>query len=336
MPPAPLSRSRSRNRRGGKGYDYGKGKADAGSKGKNVGRDYGKSSKGKAGSSSASSGGKGKAGSGSCGSKGKAVGGSDSSGDSVNSVNMFLFDILRRVKTMARDAHDLHDQLAIMKRRTEELMDELEACQCDVIMRISSESRRGASYAGKGCTKRTTRPPISRLDHVEVVRDAQHVEPRDMAHVRRHVTALRPLVAATLVQSARGDDMDEEGVRTWSCTTWMMAVIFYVCYFGCIVGCWEVTKHLTKRALRSIGLGQVQPAVKVKSTMTEEEQPGALQPPPQVEPPRPAAMMRTAGNSYLTNLGTKYHTRLDCGHTIGRDTTTWQKCGDCSRLDRAV
>ena len=162
MPPAPLSRSRSRNRRGGKGYDYGKGKADAGSKGTNVGKDYGKSSKGKAGGGSASSGGKGKAGSGSCGSKGKAVGGSDSSGDRVNSVNMFLFDILRRMKTMATDAHDLHDQLAIMKGRTEESMDELAACQCDVIMRISSESRNGASYTGKGCAKRTTRPPSTR------------------------------------------------------------------------------------------------------------------------------------------------------------------------------
>ncbi len=46
-----------------------------------------------------------------------------------------------------------------------------------------------------------------------------------------------------------------------------------------------------------------------------------------------AATTRTNGCIYVTILaGRRYHTRNVCGHIIGRNQQTYEKCLDCSRL----
>ncbi len=42
----------------------------------------------------------------------------------------------------------------------------------------------------------------------------------------------------------------------------------------------------------------------------------------------------TADNIYITTLaGQRYHTRINCGHIIGRDQKKFDKCLDYRRLD---
>ena len=170
---------------------------------------------------------------------------------------------------------------------------------------------------------------IPKWDSLEVAALVKHGEKRATAHVRGHLSVF---VAVAMVQAAKGDW--EEDVAPWSWQTTLLGMLFYMSYFGCIVCCWEFLKYLGRRAVLHVGLGPARPTTKTKGTMTDVEQPAAAPVPAAAVPVPAAAPARvTNGTIMFTKVGEKYHTRVNCGHVIGRTTTRYLKCMDCTRLD---
>ena len=181
---------------------------------------------------------------------------------------------------------------------------------------------------------------VSKLDSHEVAAVTKHREKRITAHVRRHISAF---VAAAVVQSATGYDLNEESApMSWM--TVVLGMLFYMSYFGSIIGTWECMKYLTGRLMLRIGLGPARPVVpegpttttmpitETRSTATDEAVPVLAEEVP-VPVPAAAVTRAPAGTILLTFVGERYHTRRNCGHVVNRKTTSYPKCLDCARLD---
>ena len=83
-----------------------------------------------------------------------------------------------------------------------------------------------------------------------------------------------------------------------------------------------------------MGLGSARPTTRTRSTATDATEPVLAEEVPVPVPVPVAAVARaTAGTILLTYVGEKYHTRRNCGHVVGRKTTSYPKCLDCARLD---
>ena len=109
-------------------------------------------------------------------------------------------------------------------------------------------------------------------------------------------------------------------------------------YFGGIIGIWELTKYVTGRLMLHMGLGPTWPITRTRSTATDATAPVPAEavpvPVPEPVPVLGAAVARaTTGTILFTFVGEKYHTRRNCGHVVGRKTTSYAKCLDCARLD---
>jgi hypothetical protein len=177
---------------------------------------------------------------------------------------------------------------------------------------------------------------VSKLDSHEVAVVTKHREKRITAHVRRHISAF---VAAAVVQSATGYDVNEESDNApWSWMTVVLGMLFYMSYFGSIIGTWECMKYLTSRLMLRIGLGPAgptmttRPITETRSTATDEAVPVLAEEVP-VPVPAAAVTRAPAGTILLTFVGERYHTRRNCGHVVNRKTTSYPKCLDCARLD---
>ena len=110
--------------------------------------------------------------------------------------------------------------------------------------------------------------------------------------------------------------------------------MFYLSCFGGIIGLWELTKYVTGRLMLHMGLGPTRPTTRTRSTATDATEPVLAEEVPVPVPVPVAAVARaTVGTILLTYVGEKYHTRRNCGHVVGRKTTSYPKCLDCTRLD---
>ena len=149
----------------------------------------------------------------------------------------------------------------------------------------------------------------------------------------RHLRTPATGVMMAMVQAAAKGDW-EEHVAPWSWRTTLLGMLFYMSPFGCVICCWEFLKYLCRRASLHVGLGPVQPTMKTKGTMTDVVQPAAVPVRAAAAPVASVAPARaTHGTIMITTSGGKYHTRVNCGHIIGRNFTTFSKCLDCTRLD---
>ena len=111
----------------------------------------------------------------------------------------------------------------------------------------------------------------------------------------------------------------------------ILCVLFYGAYFGIIIGAWEATKFGVQTLLSWIGLGSKKPRTRTMGINTEaaEELTPLLPTAATVEVSR-----AVVGHIYITTIaGQKYHTRVNCGHIIGRNQKNFDKCWDCGRLD---
>ena len=120
--------------------------------------------------------------------------------------------------------------------------------------------------------------------------------------------------------------------------TVVLGMLFYMSYFGGIIGTWECMKYLTSRLMLRIGLGPAgptmttRPITETRSTATDETVPVLAEEVP-VPVPAAAVTRAPAGTILLTFVGERYHTRRNCGHVVNRKTTSYPKCLDCARLD---
>ena len=152
-----------------------------------------------------------------------------------------------------------------------------------------------------------------------------------MEHLKRHLSAF---MVASILAGAAGYEEDyeqEDKQQGWSVKTLMLFVLFYGAYFGIIIVAWEATKFGVKKLLSWIGLGSKKPRARKMCINTE--------PAAELTPLLPKAATvevnrATVGHVYITTIaGQKSHTRVNCGHIIGRDQKIFEKCLDCRRLD---
>ena len=169
---------------------------------------------------------------------------------------------------------------------------------------------------------------VSKLDSSEVAAVTKHREKRMTAHVKRHISAF---VAAAVIQSVKGYDLNEESAP-WSWPTLVLGFLFYLSYFGGIIGIWEFTKYVTSRLMLHMGLGSTRPTTRTRSTATDATEPVLAEEVP-VPVPAAAVTRAPAGTILLTFVGERYHTRRNCGHVVNRKATSHSKCLDCARLD---
>ena len=90
-------------------------------------------------------------------------------------------------------------------------------------------------------------------------------------------------------------------------------------------------KFGVQKSLSWIGLESKRPRTRTMGINTEEAAEAAP-----LLPTAAATAVHTAtsGCIYITTLaGQRYHTRMNCGHIIGRDKKDFEKCLDCRRLD---
>ena len=111
----------------------------------------------------------------------------------------------------------------------------------------------------------------------------------------------------------------------------ILFVLFYGAYFGIIIGAWEATKFGVQTLLSWIGRGSKKPRTRTMGINTE----AAAELTPLLPTAATVEVNRaTVGHIYITTIaGQKYHTRINCGHIIGRDQKKFDKCLDCRRLD---
>ena len=166
---------------------------------------------------------------------------------------------------------------------------------------------------------------VPNLDSSEVAAVTKHREKRTTAHVKQHTSAF---VAAAVIQSVKGCDLNEESAP-WSWPTMVLGFLFYLNYFGGIIGMWEFTKYVTSRLMLYMGLGSTRPTTRTRRTATDATGPVLAEEVP-VPVPAAAVARAPAGTNLLTFVGERHHTRRNCGHVVNRKTTSYPKCLDCT------